>query len=88
MEGVVLHGVGIPGLFWPKQGHSFKLSATPPYTNMGQVPPPPPRHIYKGRGRTKELKGKRQRKLRLPLFQFNCSKTNHNNGFAFSPMWL
>ena len=42
MEPVVLHRVGLLGYFCPKQGQDFKPSAAPLYTNMGQVPPPPP----------------------------------------------
>ena len=39
LEGVVLHRVGILGLFWPIQGQSFKTSAAPLYPNMGQASP-------------------------------------------------
>ena len=38
MEGVVLHRVGISGLFFcPKQGQAFKPSVAPLYPNVGQV---------------------------------------------------
>ena len=42
MEAVVLHRVGFLEYFFPKQGQDFKPSAAPLYSNLGQVPPPPP----------------------------------------------
>ena len=38
IEGVILHRVGILGLFCAKQGQGFKSSAAPLYPNVGQVP--------------------------------------------------
>ena len=41
IAGIVLHWLGIFGLFCPKQGQGLSYSAAHLYPNIGRVPPPP-----------------------------------------------